>query len=475
MKMTPTATLPALLSAPQKSSALTQDAVNGQQDAVAEGFPDILQGLRTAASSATGTDKPLTAETLLLAAAGQGGNLLQGAAAVGAEFAEMDAAEALDGILNLSDEVAGLQQSDPELARLVEQLGALLQGEGDASLDAWLDSAQAYLMQNGVELPGLASAEATAGQGMASPLAETLAALLQLLPAELQQRLRDWANSAQLPAADVALDGEAGESVLPSLSDSTKAAAVASPAAQSALKSSTPTSAAALEGAPAAASDDPPSMQQELRRMIANLQNNLAAEPNNAQAELNGDSLRQSLSGFPDSASPRMAAAPLTSTPGAAPAAAPGSANTPVLPSIAQPPGDHAWGKALGERVMWMLGKDMQSAELRLTPPQLGPVEIRVTMQNDQASVSFTAAHPFTREALEAALPRLREMFGESNLELVDVDVSDRQSGRSPSGEGEGGGTGEEGFGWDAETDELAEQAEPISRQGVLGLVDYFA
>ena len=54
----------------------------------------------------------------------------------------------------------------------------------------------------------------------------------------------------------------------------------------------------------------------------------------------------------------------------------------------------------------------------------MGPIEVRIQMQNDQAVVSFTAQHGATREAIDAALPRLREMLSEQNVNVVDIDVS---------------------------------------------------
>jgi flagellar hook-length control protein FliK len=93
--------------------------------------------------------------------------------------------------------------------------------------------------------------------------------------------------------------------------------------------------------------------------------------------------------------------------------------------------GQPDWDKAVGERIQWMLGKHLQEAELKLNPPQLGPLEVRISLQHDQANVSFLATQAQTREALEAAMPRLREMFADANLNLVDVNVGQREgSGR---------------------------------------------
>jgi flagellar hook-length control protein FliK len=105
------------------------------------------------------------------------------------------------------------------------------------------------------------------------------------------------------------------------------------------------------------------------------------------------------------------------------------SVNTPLAQSN--------WDQALGERIQWMVNQKMQAAQLRLNPAQLGPMEVRIQVQNDQASIQFTSAHGVVREALEAALPRLRDMFDASGVELVDVDVSGQSfaGGQRPRGE----------------------------------------
>jgi flagellar hook-length control protein FliK len=71
-----------------------------------------------------------------------------------------------------------------------------------------------------------------------------------------------------------------------------------------------------------------------------------------------------------------------------------------------------------------------------VTPGQLGPVEVKISMQKDAASVWFTAAQPETRAALEAALPRLRDLFSAQGLNLAQAGVSD-QSARGAPREGQ--------------------------------------
>ncbi|MBW7930359.1 MAG: flagellar hook-length control protein FliK [Gammaproteobacteria bacterium] len=107
------------------------------------------------------------------------------------------------------------------------------------------------------------------------------------------------------------------------------------------------------------------------------------------------------------------------------------------LPTL-QPAGDQeAWSKGLGERLLLMVDKGLQSARLRLHPEHLGPMEIRIHVDEDGATrVLFSAHHGQTREALEQTIPRLHELFAEQGLNLSQANVDagrrgafDRQQG----------------------------------------------
>jgi flagellar hook-length control protein FliK len=98
---------------------------------------------------------------------------------------------------------------------------------------------------------------------------------------------------------------------------------------------------------------------------------------------------------------------------------------------VSTPVGDAGFADEVGDKITWMANQRIQSASLQLTPEHLGPVEVRISMQDGSASVSFNAAHADTRAALEQALPRLREMFSTQGLTLADASVSQQ----SPRGQ----------------------------------------
>ncbi len=99
------------------------------------------------------------------------------------------------------------------------------------------------------------------------------------------------------------------------------------------------------------------------------------------------------------------------------------------LTVIAKPVNHPEWNKDLAERIVWMSNKAIPTAEIRLNPPHLGPISVRVDVVDEQANVVFTAQHGATREAIEASIPKLREMMGQQQLNLVEVSVSQSPGG----------------------------------------------
>ncbi|MBI3771259.1 MAG: flagellar hook-length control protein FliK [Gammaproteobacteria bacterium] len=89
------------------------------------------------------------------------------------------------------------------------------------------------------------------------------------------------------------------------------------------------------------------------------------------------------------------------------------------------------WKSEFGQRILMMTKEGVQTAELRLNPAHLGPIEVRITLNDDQASINFSANHSSTRDAIESSMPRLRELFQSNGLMLADAQVSG-QSSRDP-------------------------------------------
>ena len=82
------------------------------------------------------------------------------------------------------------------------------------------------------------------------------------------------------------------------------------------------------------------------------------------------------------------------------------------------------WGQQVGDRVQWMIGHNLQQADIHLNPPELGSLQVHIQVHGDQANVNFSSPHALVRHALDDAIPRLREMMNETGLILGDVNVS---------------------------------------------------
>ena len=85
--------------------------------------------------------------------------------------------------------------------------------------------------------------------------------------------------------------------------------------------------------------------------------------------------------------------------------------------------GERAWDQAVGEKLVWMVNQKHQVAQLHLNPPELGPLKISISLDQNQASAQFFSAHASVREALETAMPRLREMLADSGITLGNASV----------------------------------------------------
>lgn len=119
----------------------------------------------------------------------------------------------------------------------------------------------------------------------------------------------------------------------------------------------------------------------------------------------------------------------------------------PQLP-VNTPVGQDGWAEDVGNRVTWMLGRAESKAELVLTPPNLGKLEVSINLNGDQTTAQFVAANQAARNALEQALPRLREMLAQAGISLGETSVStsgEQQAGRDHGGDGHGHGRGQGG------------------------------
>jgi flagellar hook-length control protein FliK len=139
--------------------------------------------------------------------------------------------------------------------------------------------------------------------------------------------------------------------------------------------------------------------------------------------------------------------------------------------------GSNGWDQALGQKVVWMVAGGQQSATLTLNPPDLGPLQVVLSVSNSEATVNFAAAQPEVRQALQDAVPKLREMLGDAGIQLGQANVSAGTPNNQQPGYGDGRQTSRgsgQAIDEDADTPVLTVRTQTITGGGQ-GLVDTFA
>lgn len=81
----------------------------------------------------------------------------------------------------------------------------------------------------------------------------------------------------------------------------------------------------------------------------------------------------------------------------------------------------------LKERVMFQVNQKIQSADIRLAPEELGSVQIKINLQQEQLSVQFVVQQSAAKEALEQQMPRLKELLQEQGMALTEGQVHQQQ------------------------------------------------
>jgi flagellar hook-length control protein FliK len=94
--------------------------------------------------------------------------------------------------------------------------------------------------------------------------------------------------------------------------------------------------------------------------------------------------------------------------------------------------GKSGWAQAVGQQVMVMVKEEVQTLNLTLNPPNLGPLQVVVKIENQVANVQFSSATLEVQQALRSGLPILQEMFGQAGVALGQTDIGYRQPQRDP-------------------------------------------
>jgi len=139
------------------------------------------------------------------------------------------------------------------------------------------------------------------------------------------------------------------------------------------------------------------------------------------------------------------------------------------------------WTDALSQKVVFLSNAHQQSAELTLNPADLGPLQVVLRVADNNAHALFVSQHPQVREAVEAALPKLREAMEAGGLGLGSATVSDggfASQQQNPQQTFAHGQSSRRGSGGSSAADaplDVAQSAPAAASVSRAGLVDTFA
>ena len=143
------------------------------------------------------------------------------------------------------------------------------------------------------------------------------------------------------------------------------------------------------------------------------------------------------------------------------------------------PVGDPEWGAKMNEKVVWLSGRGIQSAQIHLNPVELGPVDVKVSVQNDQTVITFNVQNAGVKELLESNVQRLRDMIDQNGNAEIEVNVEERSSSREGLAQNQQNsqqdGRGTQGSAEQTDGIEEAVSVTGISNIDNVSLVDYYA
>ncbi|WP_419343168.1 flagellar hook-length control protein FliK [Achromobacter sp. PD1] len=430
---------------PSFSDVLAQQRPAQQRPSQAADSRPANNGAKMSADGKTSSDPAARAEG---AAAGAIDEAVQTAAQAEAGALAVAAAQPAVILPQQALEIAAQAAEQVQLARGNAAAAAAAMSSGAAVLTAALNAADAAPATQAQA----AAIAASGAVGLTAPQAEAAAALA--------------AREAEIAVPVVTAAAKPGTDAV-----AVAQAPVRTPAAAAPVKAETPRLAAevalprpARDARPAAGHAAMPEQTDETPA-LASAQQQFQAPQHGASAQ---DHLAQAL-------------AAAAQRPAAAPVANPAAVAAPVVPvvlQVATPVGGTHWGTELGQQVVMMshsARQGMQTAELRLDPPDLGPLRVSLNLTDGVASASFVSAHASVRQAIETAIPQLQQALAQAGISLGQTSVGEQAAQQEFAQQG---GNGSQRHAGGSQTGAEAAAEAPVavaSPRNANALVDTFA
>lgn len=144
-----------------------------------------------------------------------------------------------------------------------------------------------------------------------------------------------------------------------------------------------------------------------------------------------------------------------------------------AMSQMAVPFGNERWQTAMNQHVMNMVGSGDDVASLTLSPPDLGPIQVVLKVDNQSVNTSFITDNPLVRQALEDGMQDLRDRMQSQGLQLGQTFVGDGQQAQQHF-EQQSTREGGQSTGVSGEADALAAPQTAVKTTVARGLVDTF-
>ncbi len=147
---------------------------------------------------------------------------------------------------------------------------------------------------------------------------------------------------------------------------------------------------------------------------------------------------------------------------------------------VKTPVGKSGWNQNFSNQISMMVNNGVQHAKIKLNPMSLGPVEAMVKLSGETAVVNLSSLSLTTKDAMENAIPRLKEMLNENGFSQVDVNVSHQEKKEQDSDTSSNNEHGNSTMPGDDQLSEESSDSDSVARaagldeQG-LKIVDYYA
>ncbi len=123
--------------------------------------------------------------------------------------------------------------------------------------------------------------------------------------------------------------------------------------------------------------------------------------------------------------------------------------------------------KQIADKATMLLNIGRQEAEIRLDPPELGSMQIRVRSDAEQAQINFVVQNQQAKEVLEQSMEKLKEMLAEHGLSLGESHVEQQDGGDAQQQQAQSGSS----------NSQINEEEETIAQKSSTqrGEIDFYA